>query len=249
MSPELLLELALVALCLFLGGILKGATGAGAPVLAVPALALMFDVRFAIVVMVLPNLFTNIYQAWKYRAHLTDRDFLIRFTGAGVIGAAIGTWLLVSLPLTVLPLFVAAAVMGYVVLRLTRPDWSLPLARGRALSPVAGLGAGILQGAAGLSAPISITFLNAMRLPRPVFIVTISVLFTAFTAVQLPALWLSGVAAPRELAYSLVALAPLAAGMPVGSAIARRLPPQVFDRAILALLTLIAVRLVLGMIF
>jgi hypothetical protein len=37
--------------------------------------------------------------------------------------------------------------------------------------------------------------------------------------------------------------------MPVGSASARRLPPQVFDRAILALLTLIAARLVLGMIF
>jgi hypothetical protein len=37
--------------------------------------------------------------------------------------------------------------------------------------------------------------------------------------------------------------------MPAGSAIARHLGPQIFDRAILALLTLIALRLVLGMIF
>lgn len=48
---------AAVAFCLLLGGILKGATGAGAPLLAVPAIALLFDVPFAIVVMVIPDVF------------------------------------------------------------------------------------------------------------------------------------------------------------------------------------------------
>jgi uncharacterized membrane protein YfcA len=244
---ELILEIGLVALCLFLGGVLKGATGAGAPVLAVPALALLFDVRFAVVVMVLPNLFSNLFQAWKYRRDLPERRFVLRFTGWGSLGAAVGTWLLLNLPLTLLPALVALAVMGYVVLRLTRPDWTLPFAHGLRLSPIAGFAAGVLQGAAGLSAPISITFLSAMRLARPVFIATISVLFTAFTLVQLPALWFSGAMSPRELAYSLVALAPLAAGMPVGAAVARRLRPEIFDRAILVLLTLIAVRLVAGL--
>lgn len=247
MTAELLLEIALVAACLFLGGVLKGATGAGAPVLAVPALALLFDVRFAVVVMVLPNLFSNSFQMWKFWAHLPPRRFVLAFVGAGVLGAGLGTWLLLTLPLDLLPLFVAAAVLGYVALRLARPDWALPFAAATRLAPLAGFGAGVLQGAAGLSAPISITFLNAIRLARPVFIVTISVLFTAFTLVQLPWLWLAGAASPRELLISLTAFAPLAAGMPVGAAIARRLSPQVFDRAILILLTLIAVRLLAGM--
>jgi uncharacterized membrane protein YfcA len=35
--------------------------------------------------------------------------------------------------------------------------------------------------------------------------------------------------------------------MPVGAAVARRLRPEIFDRAILVLLTLIAVRLVAGL--
>ena len=43
-------------LSLGLGGILKGATGAGAPLVAVPALALLFDVPTAIAIFSLPNL-------------------------------------------------------------------------------------------------------------------------------------------------------------------------------------------------
>src|SRR5690606_5798549 len=215
-----------------------------APVLAVPALALLFDVRFAVVVMILPNMFANLFQLWRFRSHLPDRRLVWSFTGFGVLGVSLGTWLLVSLPLTVLPLFVAVAVVGYVALRLSRPDWVLSLPRALALSPFAGTAAGILQGAAGLSAPVSITFLNAMRLPRPEFIAAISLLFLGFTLVQLPALWFGGAMSGRELAYSLAAMAPLFAGIPVGAAIARHLRPEVFDRAILILLSLIALRLI-----
>ena len=62
MSGEFIVEILLVAICLGLGGILKGATGAGAPVLAVPALVLMFDVHFAILIMIVPNIVTNSFQ-------------------------------------------------------------------------------------------------------------------------------------------------------------------------------------------
>jgi uncharacterized membrane protein YfcA len=53
MEPE---NLALIALALALGGILKGATGAGAPHLAVPVLVVLRDVQFAVAVFVMPNI-------------------------------------------------------------------------------------------------------------------------------------------------------------------------------------------------
>ena len=65
--------IAIVFVCLALGGILKGATGAGAPILAVPALAMLFDVQFAVAIMVMPNLLTNAWQAWRFRHHVTSR--------------------------------------------------------------------------------------------------------------------------------------------------------------------------------
>ena len=50
-----------------LGGVLKGATGAGAPLIAVPALAVLFDVPTAIAIFSLPNFFSNAWQGWSFR--------------------------------------------------------------------------------------------------------------------------------------------------------------------------------------
>jgi uncharacterized membrane protein YfcA len=54
-------EIVVVCVFLALAGVLKGATGMGTPVIAVPALAACFDVPFAIAILVLPNFATN---AW-----------------------------------------------------------------------------------------------------------------------------------------------------------------------------------------
>lgn len=238
-----------VTVCLALGGILKGATGAGAPLLAVPALALFFDLHFAIVVMVIPNILTNFWQAWKFREHLPTRSFLAPLLIGSIIGVLIGTYILTSVPLSLLPVFLSFAIVGYIVLRLARPNWVLDMALATRLSLPAGIGAGFLQGASGISAPVSITFLNAIRLPRPVFVVTISSLFLALSIFQLAALWFSGVADGNTLMISAVALIPIAAAMPLGAKIAKKVDPAIFDKMILGLLSLIVLRLLFGFFF
>ena len=246
MTFEIFWETALVALALMLGGVLKGATGAGAPILAVPILVLLFDVRFAIVVMLVPNLLTNAMQAWRYRAELPPKDFVLPLILAGLVGVGLGTLTLASLASDTLSLFVAFAVIGYIALRLARPDWHLSMPMAKRLAAPAGLAAGFLQGASGLSAPVSITFLNAMRLPRPVFIATISLFFTSFTVLQFGALSWAGLLTLRDIAISAFALAPILLGMPIGAHLAKTLKPAVFDRLILGLLAVIALRLLAG---
>jgi len=132
---------------------------------------------------------------------------------------------------------------------LARPAFRLsePAAR-RAVVP-AGLAAGVLQGAAGISAPVALSFLNAMRLSRPTFIATISAFFFVMSAVQMVALFVAGLLTPDIFVLSVVALAPLLAFMPVGAWIARRLSPEGFDRVMLAMLTLLALRLFMSVLF
>src|SRR5687768_2237790 len=149
LNTEFLFELVVVALCLAAGGLIKGATGAGAPILAVPALAAFFDVRFAVVVMLAPNIFTNLWQALRFRYALPERGFMLRLLAGGILGVAAGTLVLTSLPSDALSLVVAAAVVGYVVLRLARPHWQLDAALARRLAAPAGVAAGVLQGAGG----------------------------------------------------------------------------------------------------
>ena len=243
--PSTLIILAALAL----GGLVKGATGAGAPVVAVPVIAAFFDVRLAVAVMVTPNLVSNL---WQLRVHAHERiggGFTLRFGLAGALGALIGTAMLASLPEQALTLLMATTVVAYVGLRLARPDFRLtePTAR-RAVVP-AGVAAGALQGAAGISAPVALSFLNAMRLSRPTFIATISGFFAAMSAVQLPALYVAGLLTPKLFALSVVALAPLLAFMPVGAWAARRLSPEGFDRLMLIMLTLLALRLFQSVLF
>jgi uncharacterized membrane protein YfcA len=249
MSFELVADIGLVGLCLALGGVLKGATGVGAPIIAIPAMVLMFDVRFAIVVMVLPNLMSNIWQIWKYWKHMENRGFLALLVSGGVLGVLPGTYALASLPSSTLSLLVASAICAYVALRLANPHWRLALPLARTLAFPAGVAAGFLQASTGLSAPVSITFLNAIRFSRPVFIASISLFFLTFTVFQLGALYFGGVMRDGEFLISAFAILPLLAAMPLGVRIAQKLSPAMFDRLILILLTLIALRLFAGNLF
>lgn len=236
--------LTIAFICLAAGGVLKGATGAGAPVIAVPALAMMFDVRFAVVVMMMPNLLTNVLQAWRFRRSQLTGSFVWLFAIAGAVGAIIGTTMLAVFPADYLSLLVAFGVFAYIASRLMRPDWMIGLDLARRLSIPVGVVAGILQGASGVSAPVSLTFLNAMRLDRPIFISTVSIFFVAMTLTQVPALAAAGIMTWQGLAISFAAMLPILAFMPVGSALAQRFSKETFDRVILAFLAALALKII-----
>jgi uncharacterized protein len=240
------LALLAIFLAFALGGILKGATGAGSPVIAVPVMTAFFDVKLAVAVMIVPNLLTNLMQLWKYRHRRLQGPLPWRFACGGAVGAMLGTWLLVSLPINVLSLLVSGGVVAYIALRFARPDFSLPMGLAQRISLPTGLLAGILQGASGLSAPVSITFLNAIRLERMLFISTISLFFAMMSAAQLPSLVAFGVVTPTTFVLSLAAMVPLVAFMPVGEWLARSVSKEVFDRVLLSLLAGLVLKMVLA---
>jgi uncharacterized membrane protein YfcA len=228
---------------LFCGGTLKGALGMGSPVVAVPVMASFVDVRLAVVVMVVPNLITNIAQIRTYKSARMQGTFSMRFALAGAFGAGVGSFALVLFSATVLKIIVACAVLAYVTLRIMRPDFSITLERATALALPFGALSGIFQGAAGVSAPISMSFLNAVKLQRPTVIVTISTLFVAMSAVQIPMLALFGIMTLQTAFMGVFVLLPLFAGMSVGASLAKRMDTKTFDRAILAVLVVLAAKL------
>jgi len=238
-------EAILVAMLAFLlGGVLKGAIGAGTPVVVIPIMSIYVDVPFAVAVFALPALVSNIWQGWRYRHHIRDRGFVWRLVLAAGIGALLGTLVLAALPAQWLSIAVALLALFYVGFRMMKPDWALNYGIARSLAVPAGLLAGILQGAAGISAPVSVTYLHAIQLPRERFIPTISAMFGAMALVQLPALIGVGIMSWQILGISLLACVPLFLGMPIGAALVRRLGATAFDRAIMVLLLVIAVMLI-----
>ncbi len=231
-------------LTLVIAGIIKGAIGSGVPVVVVPVLTMLYDVKLAIAVLVAPNLFSNALQVWQYRTHLLPWRFLMAFAMAGGAGIVLGTWGLVVLAPEYLSLGVAGAIVLYLAVKLSRRATALPLSMAERIVLPVGVLAGVLQGAAGMSAPASVTFLNAMQLERRVFIGSISVFFVAITLVQIPALLSAGILTAERFVYSLGALMVILVGMPLGARLGQRLPHRWFDNVIMCLLASIAVKII-----
>ena len=227
-----------------LGGILKGATGAGAPIVTIPVIAAFYDVRIAVIIMVIPNLLTNIGQLYQFRKTILPSFFTVSFALGGGIGAFIGTILLANLSIKILTLSVAFIVIIYILLKLIVPSWKLIYEKATKLVFIMGTAGGVLQGTAGLSAPISITFLNAMKLERNQFIPTISVYFGVMSIFQMPTLYYYDFLNFEIIAASLISTVVLLSFMPLGSWVAKSDSKENFDKITLILLAFIASRII-----
>ncbi len=227
-----------------LGGILKGATGAGAPIITIPVMAAFYDVRIAVIIMVIPNLLTNIGQLYQFRKTILPSFFTVSFALGGGIGAFLGTILLISLPIKILTLSVAIIVIIYILLKIAVPSWKLVYGKAKKLVFIMGAGGGILQGSAGLSAPISITFLNSMKLERNQFIPTISVYFGVMSIFQMPTLYYYDFLNIEIIIVSIMSTIVLMCFMPLGSWIAKSISKETFDKVTLILLGFIALRII-----
>lgn len=235
--------LAAVVVAMMLGGILKGATGAGLPVIAVPVLASLYSVQIAVAVMVFPNLITNLRQVWKFRAAPIDPTFVRILAITGAIGAGLGTLVLAWVEPFYVQSVMIVIIVTYIGLRLARFNMHLQMSTAQRLVGPAGLIGGILQGSVGISAPAAVTFLNAIRLERTTFIFTVSSFFAATCVIQLPLQISYGIMTVNTALLGLFALIPLTIALPIGEWIGKKFSANVFDRVILVFLTMLALKL------
>lgn len=231
------------------GAVVKGATGMGLPLIALPVLTAIFGLQHAIGLLTIPLIVTNFWQVWRFRAEAQSprMGFMPWFLVSGAVGICIGTWALTTLPERVLILGLGVILLAYVGLRLVTPHWSLGLAMARRLGPLMGIAGGTMQGATGISAPIGVTFIHSMNLDRTAHIYAVSAMFLTFSVVQLPALWVAGVMQPSWLLQGLLALVPILIFMPLGQWASSKLSRRAFDRMILIFLGVIGLKMVLGL--
>jgi uncharacterized protein len=240
--PEILLFVA-AGLAIFFGGLLKGAVGMGAPLVSVPVLAAIYGVRTAIAVMTIPLIVSNLLQIWTYRRAREGRNALMRLLAGCVVGVVLGTFLLGVAPEAWLAVVLAVLLAAYLVFSLARPEFSLSAATARHAALPVGLATGVLQGAAGISTPVSVTFIHAQRLTRDAHLFAVSTMFTVLSMTQIVALSAIGVMTWRLAATSVAALVPIMAGVWAGQLFGDRVSRRAFERLTLAVLAMIAIGL------
>ncbi|UYN98873.1 MAG: sulfite exporter TauE/SafE family protein [Devosia sp.] len=242
-------RLAIMALALAAGAIVKGATGMGLPLVALPVLTTVFGLQHAVGIMAITQVLTNCMQIWQFRSEARSEGlgFLPWFLVAAGAGVVLGTWLLSSLPERALIISLGLLLLGYFLFKITRPHLTVGPELARRAGPFAGFGSGVLQGATGISAPIGVTFIHAMGLERRTHVYAVSAMFLTLGLVQLPALVISGIMQAQWVLEALLAMIPILIFMPVGQALAKRLSRRAFDLMILIFLGLMGLKMVLGL--
>ncbi len=193
--------------------------------------------------MVIPNVLTNIRQLYIYRNSILPLNLTFLFAFGGGLGAFVGTIFLVNLSLDTLSVGVGCVVMIYIIFKLFVPSWHLVYQNSKILFFPFGFLGGVLQGASGISAPISITFLNSMKLTRETFISTISVFFMTMSFFQTPGLIYYKFLNYDIILISLICTFVLLSSMPIGARMAKSISVNAFDKIILILLAIISCKI------
>ncbi|MDH3753376.1 MAG: sulfite exporter TauE/SafE family protein [Acidimicrobiia bacterium] len=233
-------EIVIILVAIGSGSLLKSITGMGVPLVAVPTISLFIGLEEAVIVTALPNLLLNAVLAWRERSHLRSTRDLPVLGSAGVVGAVLGTLLLVTVPDEPLVVLLAVAVFWYVVLFFRTPDRAIPPEVSRRWAPVVGLGGGFLQGSIGISGPLVGTWIHSYRLDRQGFILSVTVLFALAGTAQLVVLVAGDELSGLWLA-TLLACGPALAAVPLGTRLRDRLSSRSFDRLIAVMLGISAV--------
>lgn len=226
-----------------MGGILKGATGAGSPLITIPVLAIFFDAKLAVILMCIPNLISNSAQIVQYKNSANSIFFSIKFAVAGGIGCLAGTIVLASMETGFIQFLVGTLTLGYVLVRLLKPKKQISCSLSRILTPLVGLFGGVVQGSCGISAPVALSFLNALNLKREAFIFSISCFFFSMALVQICTVYFFGLLSLTIVFLGVLSIIPQIAFMPVGNYLIKKFSAGTFDKLILLFLIILSIKI------
>lgn len=160
-----LTELLIIIVAIALGGIIHGTLGIGFPLVATPVIALVTDVRTAIIILLIPTMtvnITSIVSSGKFMDVVRRFWFILVFIGTG---SYIGTSMLVLIDPNPFRLLLALVILFYIYTRSTSSfNWAFmrnyPTVTGAGI----GTAAGFLAGTVNITMPPLIIYFSELRL-------------------------------------------------------------------------------------
>jgi uncharacterized protein len=235
----------LVGAALLLAAFVKGATGLGFPLIATPTIALLLDIRTAVTVLILPNLFMD--SAQVIRDGMPYEVFR-RFSSLilpTIIGVFLGTLALVNTPLWILNFCLGVMVILFVLSNLLKFDFTISPRREKVLSPIFGFLSGFLNGLTNAAGPTLAIYLYSLKLDKRTFVKSLATVFVITKLSQLVAISTWNLFNWDTIILSIQVLLFTLAGFYAGIKAQDRVNQKNFNRGLLALLCVIGVLLLL----
>jgi uncharacterized membrane protein YfcA len=238
-------EGAAIVAIVVVGALAHGAIGFGFPIISTPFVALLIDVKTAVLLTVIPNVAINlisILRGGRWRESIGQHWPVAVCVVAGTL---IGTRLLITAPPEPLRLLLAAMILVYLQQdRLRRLDWSWILRAPRRAGVGFGLAGGILSGAVNVAAPPLIIYFMTLEL-RPVAMTQVlNLCFLAGKTTQAASLGIAHAGGTGMLARSLPLTAIAVAALLGGMRLQSRMQPDTYRKLLRATLWVMTVLLI-----
>ena len=237
-------QLALCALVVVAAYTLRGATGFGAGVVAIPLLVLALPLRTVIPVITTLGIVASFGQTVREFRHVEWRGVrgLLLPT---IAGWAAGLWLFKELHPEMLRNALALFIMAYALWTLS-PRKAVVNAPRVWLAPVAGAGGGLVSTLfGGMAGPIFVIYLNALDLDKARFRATMSAILFLLALLRAGGYGGLGFYDARALALIGLLLPAMIVGMVLGERVHHGLPEALFKRVVAVLLVASGVALLL----
>lgn len=223
--------------------LVHGTLGIGFPLIATPLLALVSDVRTAILVLVLPTVVLNAANILK--GGRWDRSLAVYWPLAlyGMIGSAVGSRLLVVVPPEPFRILLAAMLVVYLNAERLGVGFAWIHRHPRRAHAVFGVLAGLLGGMVNVMLPVLVIYALEERMPKTVMIQVFNFCFLFGKLVQGAVFTHAGLMTAPVVTTALplagLALVVMLAGMRHRD----RLPTETYRRWLRALLVVLAILL------
>ena len=231
----------LFLLCAWVAEVIGTMAGFGAATILTPVAILFMDVKTAIAVVACFHLFGNASRLTFFWRHV-DRKTWLQFGLTGVLCSLVGAGLTASLPSAAVKLLFGIFLLSYVGLSCLLPSGlRLPATPWTLIG--GGAGSGFVAGLIGTGGAIRSACLLAFGLPRDAYLGTSAAIALVVDATRLP-VYLAEQFIPWRMLPAVASLILVAfAGAWVGQRLIRRASPAIFRGVILAMLTLIGLKL------
>jgi len=229
-DPNLLI---MVGMVFCLAGFVKGMVGLGLPTVSLGLLSIIVDLPTAMVLLVMPSLATNVWQALAggQIGPLWRRLWL--FLLMAVVMVHFGAQLSTLVETKFLHRCLGALLLLYAISGLiTKPLQSSPRLE-KILGPVCGAANGLLTGLTGTLFVPGVMFLQSIGLPRDALVQAMGMLFAASTASLGLALYRHDLMPLSLGILSAAALLPALIGMQIGLGLRQRLSQDLFRQLVL----------------
>ena len=245
-DPELTIVL-LAGLIIFAGHLVKGVTGFGSALFAVPLLLLILDVRVVTPVFLLFDFTSGAVLAGSNWRSMNRRLLLLVVSGM-LVGTGLGTWVLLSFSHEILKRLLGVLVTGWALAMLLgrEPD---ALSPGRPLSASLAPASGFLGGALGamfsVNGPPIIIYLTQVLKEKQAFRATLYGVFFADACYRM-VLFAANRLLNRDVLRFALLMAPfLLAGVAAGSWLQRFLDQKLFRRIVAGILVVTGIILLI----